>query len=131
MLCRALSQPPEGALGPGTLVRCDSGGATHAFLSAVAARGLSFSVGFDLTKRLRTACLAVPEGAWTSALDADGEARDGASVAELDLDVSGWPQGSRAICCRKRAHPGAQPTSSDENGHRFQVLLTNQNWDLP
>jgi hypothetical protein len=47
-------------------------------------------------------------------------------VAELDLELSGWPQGSRAICRRERPHPGAQLSFSDADGHRFQVTLTNQ-----
>jgi hypothetical protein len=126
VLDRALAQLPADALGPGTLVRCDSGGATHAFLEAVAARGLAFSVGFDLTSRVRDACLAVPESAWIPALDAEGEQRDGAWVAELDLDLVAWPEGTHAICRRERPHPGAQLTFTDMDGHRFQVILTNQ-----
>lgn len=126
VLARALAQLPDGALNRGTLVRCDSGGATHAFLDVVVARGLSFSVGFDLTERVRAACLAVPAGAWRPALDADGQDRDGAWVAELDLDLSAWPTGTRAICRRERPHPGAQLSFSDSGGHRFQVVLTNQ-----
>jgi len=126
VLDRALAQLPEQATGPGALVRCDSGGATHAFLSAVAARGLAFSVGFDLSERVRAACLALPECAWTPALDSDGQDRDGAWVAELDLDLSAWPAGTRAICRRERPHPGAQLTFTDADGHRFQVFVTNQ-----
>ena len=122
----ALGQLPQGTTGPGTLVRCDSAGATHRFLSAVVGLGLLFSVGFDLTERVRDACLAVPEKKWRPALDADGDVRKGAWVAELDLDLSGWPQGSRAICRRENPHPGAQLTFSDDDGHRFQVFLTNQ-----
>jgi hypothetical protein len=126
LLEAALAQLPAGAAGPGTLVRCDSGGATHDFLDAVLARRLAFSVGCDLSERVREACLAVPEQAWLPALDSDGHDRDGAWVAELDLDLSAWPAGTRAICRRERPHPGAQLTFSDENGHRFCVLLTNQ-----
>jgi len=126
VLERALAQLPAGAVNRGTLVRCDSGGATHDLLEAVVARGLSFSVGFDLTERVREACLAVPERAWRPALDAGGGERDGAWVAELDLDLSRWPAGTRAICRRERPHPGAQLSFSDEGGHRFQVVLTNQ-----
>ncbi len=126
VLDRALAQLPTGAAGPGTLVRCDSGGATHAFLDAVVARGLTFSAGFDLTAAVREACLAVPERAWVPALDSAGAARDGAWVAELDLDLSAWPKGTRAICRRERPHPGAQLTFTDICGHRFQVFLTNQ-----
>lgn len=126
VLERALAQLPEDALKGGTLVRCDSGGATHDFLDAVVARGLSFSVGLDLTERVRAACLAVPEGAWTPALDAQGEPREGAWVAELPLSLPSWPAGTRAICRRERPHPGAQLSFTDADGHRFQVMLTNQ-----
>jgi hypothetical protein len=122
----ALAQLPEGAAGPGTLVRCDSGGASHAFLGAVVARGLAFSVGCELSERTRAAILALPEGAWSPALDPGGDARDGAWVAELPLDLSAWPEGTRALCRRERPHPGAQLAFSDADGHRFQVMLTNQ-----
>ena len=83
-------------------------------------------MGCNLTERVRTACLAVPESAWTAALDSEGCEREGAWVAELALDLSAWPQGTRAICRRERPHPGAQLSFSDADGHRFQVLLTNQ-----
>lgn len=128
VLARALAQLPPGAVNPGTLVRTDSGGATHAFLAAVHQAGLSFSVGFDLTESVRQAVLAVPESAWVPALDADGALRDGAGVSELDLDLekTGWPPGTRALCRRERPHPGAQLSFTDANGYRFQVFLTNQ-----
>jgi hypothetical protein len=126
VLKRALAQVPESALNPGTLVRCDSAGATHAFLSAVVAHGLSFSVGCDLSQKVRDAILALPENAWTPALSAEGDLRDGAWVSELPIDLSGWPRGTRAICRRERPHPGAQLSFSDVDGHRFQVMLTNQ-----
>jgi hypothetical protein len=73
---------------------------------------------------VRAACLAVRQEAWLPALDSEGDPRDGAWVAELDL--SAWPAGTRAICRRKRPHPGAQLSFSDAGGQRFQVLLTNQ-----
>jgi len=122
----ALAQLPEGVAGRGTLVRCDSGGATHDFLEAVVAHGLCFSVGCELSGRVRAACLAVPASAWTPALDSGGDPREGAWVAELDLDLSAWPEGTRALCRRERPHPGAQLSFTDAGGHRFQVLLTNQ-----
>ena len=122
----ALAQLPQGALNPGTLVRCDSAGATHAFLEAVVAKGLSFSVGCDLSGRVRAACLAVPEEAWLPALDSEGCERAGAWVAELPVGLASWPAGTRALCRRERPHPGAQLSFSDAGGHRFQVMLTNQ-----
>jgi hypothetical protein len=124
----ALAQLPEDAKGPGLLVRADSGGATHAFLDRVAALGLCFSVGFDLTEPVREAILALPEKAWRPALSQAGEPRDGAAVAELalGLEPNGWPAGTRAICRRERPHPGAQLSFTDDNGYRFQVFITNQ-----
>ena len=122
----ALEQLSEKAAGPGLLVRADSGGATHAFLDHVVERGFGFSVGFDLTEPVRQAILAVPEQAWRPALTQAGEQRDGAAVAELDLDLSKWPAGTRALCRRERPHPGAQLSFSDDNGYRFQAFITNQ-----
>ena len=126
VLKRALAQLPEGAAGRGTLVRCDCAGASHDFLEAVNARGLCFSLGCDLSGRLREAILALPESSWLPGLDSEGCDREGAWVAELPLDLSAWPRGTRAICRRERPHPGAQLSFSDSGGHRFQVMLTNQ-----
>lgn len=122
----ALAQLPEEAKTPGLLVRADSGGATHAFLDHVVASGCQFSVGFDLTEPVREAILVVPERAWRPALTQAGEQREGAAVAELSLDLSKWPEGTRAICRRERPHPGAQLSFTDHNGYRFQVVITNQ-----
>jgi hypothetical protein len=126
LLGLALAQLPQEVKRPGLLVRADSGGATHAFLDHVASLGLCFSVGFDLTEPVREAILALPERAWRPALSQAGEPRDGAAVAELALDLSRWPAGTRAICRRERPHPGAQLSFTDDNGYRFQVLITNQ-----
>jgi hypothetical protein len=123
---QALAQLPEQTKTPGLLVRADSGGATHAFLDHVVARGFRFSVGFDLTEPVREAILAVPEQDWRPALTQAGEQREGAAVAELSLDLSKWPAGTRAICRRERPHPGAQLSFTDHNGYRFQVFITNQ-----
>src|SRR6266704_3277718 len=95
-------------------------------LDHVRALGARFSVGFDLTEPVREAVLAVLEKAWRPALTQAGEQRDGAAVAELALDLSTWPPGTRAICRRERPHPGAQLSFSDHNGYRFQVFITNQ-----
>jgi len=126
VLERALAQLPEEAIAPGLLVRADRAGATHEFVDHVVARGLRFSVGLDLSERVRKAILALPEAAWQPALAQDGEEREGAWVAELPLDLSAWPAETRAICRRERPHPGAQLSFTDANGYRFQVFLTNQ-----
>ena len=126
VLERSLAQLPEEALTPGLLVRADRAGATHAFLDHVTARALRFSVGLDLSEPVRAAILALPERGWLPATAQDGDEREGAWVAELDLDLAAWPEGTRAICRRERPHPGAQLSFTDENGYRFQVFLTNQ-----
>jgi hypothetical protein len=49
-------------------------------------------------------------------------------VCELTgwLDLHTWPAGTRAICRREDAHPGAQLRFTDHDGHRFQAFLTDQ-----
>src|SRR5262249_18489738 len=41
-------------------------------------------------------------------------------------DLGNWPPGTRMLCRREHAHPGAQLRFTDHDGHRFQVLLTDQ-----
>lgn len=127
VLSRAVEQLPDDCPDE-ILVRCDSAGATHDFLDVVVEMGFRFSVGFDLTEPVRSAILAMPEAAWTPAVDADGSIRDGAWVCELrvDLPAAGWPEGTRAICRRERPHPGAQLSFTDHDGYRFQTFITNQ-----
>jgi Transposase DDE domain group 1 len=79
-------------------------------------------------QHVREAILVQPEHAWTPAVDADGQVRHGAEVAELTgwIDLGRWPAGTRAICRREDAHSGAQLRFTDVDGHRFQVFLTDQ-----
>ncbi|MQA76570.1 MAG: IS1380 family transposase [Solirubrobacterales bacterium] len=133
VLVDALDQLPEAVRedeDARVLVRTDSAGCTHAFLDAVIEMECSFSASMPIDEHAQKVILAVAESAWTPAIRQDGAEREGAWVAELsDLDLSGWPEGSRAICRKERPHPGAQLTFSDAGGHRFQVLLTNQAGD--
>jgi hypothetical protein len=77
---------------------------------------------------VRQAVLALPEAAWRAAIDAEGEEREGAWVAELtaDVELAGWPEATRLIVRRERPHPGAQLSFSDADGHRFACFLTDQ-----
>jgi Transposase DDE domain group 1 len=123
----ALAQLPTAAQDQPILVRADSGGATHALVDHLRQRGVRFSVSLPADERVRAAVLAVAADAWQPAVDADGQPRPGAEVAELStLDLSGWPAGTRAICRREDPHPGAQLSSTDADGHRFQVFITDQ-----
>jgi hypothetical protein len=110
------------------LIRTDSGGGTHEFLTWLASpsRRLHYSIGMAITEEMQEAILALPERIWEPAYDADGQARPGAWVAELTglLDLSGWPAGMRVIVRRERPHPGAQLRFTDINGHRFTAFAT-------
>jgi hypothetical protein len=77
---------------------------------------------------VRATIVALAETAWKPAVNADGEPRDGAWVAELTdtVDLTAWPTATRLICRRERPHPGAQLSFSDHDGHRFQCFITDQ-----
>jgi hypothetical protein len=129
VLAMALLALPKPARSGPILVRADSAGATHAFVDDLHRRGLAFSIGLPLEADVKAAIGAAPAGAWLPALGPDGHARPGAWVCELSwLNLSGWPEGTRAICRRERPHPGARHKMSltDQAGHRFQVFITNQ-----
>ena len=110
------------------LVRTDSAGATHDVMDFCREHRLRFSAGFELTDAVRAAILKVPDHAWVAALAADGSPRENGEIAEITnaLDLSGWPTGCRVIVRRERAHPGAQLSFTDHDGHRFQAVLTDQ-----
>jgi hypothetical protein len=110
------------------LVRADSAAATHEVMDFFREHRLRYSVGYELTDQVRAAILKIPETAWVCALAADGSERENGQVAEItdDLDLATWPTGSRVIVRRERAHPGAQLSFTDHDGHRFQAVLTDQ-----
>lgn len=124
----ALAQIPETAREERSLLaRVDSAGVSHEFINALREKGIRFSVGFDLTQPVRTAILEMPKKAWVSAITQNCEERDGADVCELTgLDLSTWPEGTRAICRREEPHAGAQLTIIDIDGYRYQVFITDQ-----
>jgi hypothetical protein len=110
------------------LVRTDSGGGTHDFLTWLTAkpRRLHYSVGMTITEDIQAAIGKVPQDAWTPAYDGDGQVRDGAWVADITAlpDLSGWPAGMRVIVRKERPHPGAQLRFTDIDGHRFTCFAT-------
>lgn len=110
------------------LVRADTAGCTHGLLDYCREAGMRFSVGLELTEPVRAAILQVRETAWMVALDQDDTARDNGQVVEITdrLDLSGWPESSRVIVRRERPHPGAQLSFTDQDGYRFQAILTDQ-----
>jgi hypothetical protein len=110
------------------LIRADSGGGTHEFLTWLTApsRRLHYSVGMTITEEIRHAIAKIPAQAWTPAYDGDGQVRGGAWVAEITgmLDLTGWPARIRVIVRKERPHPGAQLRFTDIDGHRFTCFAT-------
>jgi hypothetical protein len=129
LLAMALAQLPVDPNVVDIVARADSAALTHGFIDACRYAHVRFSVGHDLTEPIRSACLRVPGRRWVRAVTADGQdEREGAEVAEITdlVDLSRWPEGTRAIARREEPHPGAQLTFTDVDGHRFQVFITDQ-----
>ena len=124
----ALAQLPRSSSDLPVLVRSDSAGASTQLAWHLRDQGVGFSLGMQIDAHVREAVLAQPEHAWTPAVELDGQVRDGAEVCELTgwIDLHTWPPGTRAVCRREDAHPGAQLRFTDHDGHRFQVFLTDQ-----
>jgi hypothetical protein len=131
VLDAALAQIPDVVrYGTDILVRCDSAGASHAFLHhirSLRAQGMHtfFSIGVPITEPIRTAIVACLD--WLPTIDADRELRDGAEMAELThlVDLAAYPEGTRIIVRREVPHPGAQLSLFDTiEGMRHQVFIT-------
>jgi len=92
------------------LVRADSAGATHDFVSGLTEANIEYSIGHPVDAGVREALLSFQEEDWREAVETDGTDRDGAQVAELTdlMDLSSWGEDARLICRRERPHPGAQ-----------------------
>jgi hypothetical protein len=127
LLGLALDQLPVDPAEVPVTARADSAALTHGFVNACGDANVRFAIGHDLTEPIRNACLTVPQRRWRPAISADGsDEREGAQVAEITdlVDLSRWPDGTRAIARREEPHPGAQLTFTDVEGHRFQVFIT-------
>jgi Transposase DDE domain group 1 len=125
----ALAQLPATATADQpVLVRSDSAGASTRLAWHLREHGVGFWVGMPADAHVREAIFAPRESSWIPAIDPDGSVRPGAEVCELTgwIDLGRWPAGTRAICRREDAHPGAQLRFTDLDGHRFQVFLTDQ-----
>jgi hypothetical protein len=136
VLDAALTQIPDAHRhGTPILIRADTAGCTREFLAHL--RGLreravscSFSVGWAIKDRERTAIGVIPARVWADAIDADGGDRDGAGLAEIThvlpaRALSGYPAGTRVIVRRERPHPGAQLDAFEErDGWRYTAFAT-------
>ena len=127
VLDMALQQLPVDPESKQVIVRSDSAGHSHEFVDACGDRHVRFIVGAPLVEGLQLALWNLSPSRWVPAISADGmEERDHAQVAEITdvVDLSGWPEGTRAIARREEAHPGAQLSFTDIDGHRYLVFIT-------
>jgi hypothetical protein len=110
------------------LVRADSAGATHDFVSGLTEANIEYSIGYPVDQGVREALLLFQEEDWVDALESDGTDRDGAWVAELTdlMDLSTWGEDARLICRREHPHPGAQLSLFDTSeDFRHTCFITN------
>jgi hypothetical protein len=133
VLAQAIAQIPA-AHRRHLLIRGDSAAATHKVIDWLHTQGLrrgrlvEYSIGWSIGEAERVAITGLPSSAWSPALTADGDVRDGAQVAELTglLHLTGWPAGMRIIVRRERPHPGAQLSLFEEqDGWRYTAFVTN------
>jgi Transposase DDE domain group 1 len=143
------------------MVTCDGAGASHGLITRLdelasrPGRQLTYSVGWALGERERTAISLVPQEAWHNAIDARGDVRERraddacadtgcahgrcwveeAHVTELTGllrqgpaadQLDGWPATMRVFARRERPHPGAQLTLFEtRDGWRYSLHVTN------
>jgi hypothetical protein len=132
VLDASLAQLPLDPKKTEVICRSDSAGCSHAFLEACRERGVTFVVGHPFTEQVANAVVFAPKSRWVPAIDASGtEEADWAEVAEVSdlLDLSAWPDATRAIARREVAHPGAQLTFTDVDGRRYQLFVTDHRED--
>lgn len=115
------------------IVRTDAGGTSQGLAAHCRERKVRFIGGIPLRPTVAAVIVNLPASAWQQAISADGSRlRETGEVAEItDLVpaelLAGWPVGTRMLVRREQPHPGAQLRFTDEDGYRFQVLVT----DLP
>jgi hypothetical protein len=134
VLDQALAQVPDHMRhGVPILVRTDTAGCTKAFLAHIRSLrdtgcDVRFSVGAPIDETVREAIVKLPGSVWYPAIDADGQVRDGAWVADLTGLLPAddrFPAGTRFIVRRERPHPGAQLDLFDTvEGFRHQLMVT-------
>jgi hypothetical protein len=110
------------------LVRADSAGASHDFVRGLVEANIEYSIGHQVSAKVREALLLFQEEDWLQAIEAAGTVREGAWVAELTplIDLSAWGEGARLIMRRERPHPGAQLSLFDfSEGYRHTCFITN------
>ena len=112
------------------VVRADSAGCTEDFLKACRERHVGFYVSARSNAQITAAIFDAIgiEEVWLPALAQDGEAKDGAAVAELTslIEDRKLPSGTRLIVRREPLHPGAQRSLFPSLDYRYWGVYTDQ-----
>ena len=98
------------------------------FVSGLVEANIEYSIGHQVSAKVREALLLFQEEDWAQAIEADGTVREGAFLAELTplMDLSSWGEEARLIMRRERPHPGAQLSLFDfSEGYRHTCFITN------
>ncbi len=115
------------------VVRTDSAGCTEDFLKACRERHVGFYVSARSNAQVTAAIFDAIgiEEVWLPALGKDGEAKDGAAVAELTslIEDRKLPGGTRLIVRREPLHPGAQRSLFPSLDYRYWGFYTDQDGD--
>jgi hypothetical protein len=116
------------------VVRTDSAGCTHGFVTGCRGRNIGFAVVARSNKQVAAAIsrtFTETGNRWAPARRQDGEPRRGAQVAELTdlVDLTDWPDGTRLIVRREPLHPGAQQTLFPSTEFRYWGHYTDQAGD--
>jgi hypothetical protein len=119
------------------LIRLDGAGFSHELLEHIAnggkvtGRSWEFSAGWSCTDREMDAIAALPDQAWTAAIEQNGEPVENAYVAELTglLDLHAWQQkipGLRVLVRDEPLHPRYRKRATDREkalGRRYQLIV--------
>lgn len=127
VLDAALAQLPVSPDDHEIIVRTDSAGLSHLFMDTCRERGVRFISGHPLNAAVASILVELGEQVWEPAITADGQDwRDYGEICEItgQVDLSGWPPGTRIIARREQPHDGAQLTFTDINGYRYQLCVT-------
>ena len=115
------------------IVRADSAGATHEFVSGCRARNVGFAVVARKNTSIYNAISKIrfDDDRWQPALTQAGEEREGAAVCEVTdlVDLAHWPERTRLIVRREPLHPGARQTLFPSDAYRYWGHYTDQSGD--
>lgn len=119
-----------GMVGRRIVVRADSAGCSHRFVSGCRSRNVGFAVVARRNAQIHGAIanLAVDDDRWQPAVRTNGEQRSDAFVCEITdlVDLTSWPPGTRLIVRREPRHPGAQHSLFPSDAFRYWGHYTDQ-----